>query len=173
MADPADVDADETAFRLRACRDEIRRRIQWWASALAYDSPVADTQAFGGGDYEVLEREVSFQGFFALHTLKVRNKLFRGGWSEPYEREVFHRTTAVVVLPYDPKLDQVVLLEQFRAGAVDTETNPWLLEAVAGIVEPGESWEMMAHREGMEEADCVFKTLIPVTHYLVQPWWHQ
>jgi len=172
LADPAKAqgDADEVMLHFRACRDEVRRRFESWARDLSLGQLPAQTQpGFGEQDFEVLSREVSFKGFFQLHTLTLRNALYQGGWSEPYTREIFDRTEAVVVLPYDPVRDEVILIEQFRAAAMDTEPSPWLLELVAGLVEPGESYEMVAHREGIEEAGCTFQQLIPVQHYLVSP----
>jgi ADP-ribose pyrophosphatase len=59
-----------------------------------------------------------------------------------------------VVLPYDPVADSVVLIEQFRIGAFVAGHPPWLVEAVAGVVEPGESPEATARREVQEEAGC-------------------
>jgi ADP-ribose pyrophosphatase len=56
------------------------------------------------------------------------------------------------VLPYDPDLDAVVLLEQFRIGALQVPGGPWLMEMVAGIIEPDELPEAVVRRECEEEA---------------------
>lgn len=42
---------------------------------------------------------------------------------------------AGVILPYDPRLDKVVLVEQIRIPVIETSNTPWLLEAIAGMVE--------------------------------------
>ena len=57
----------------------------------------------------------------------------------------------IVALPYDPARDLVVLVEQFRTGCVDHPGDPWLIEAVAGLVEDGEAPEAVARREVREE----------------------
>ena len=62
-------------------------------------------------------------------------------------REVLERGHAVVVLPFDPKRNQVVLIEQFRIGALGVVADPWLVEPVAGIIEPGEQALEVARRE--------------------------
>ena len=49
--------------------------------------------------------------------------------SRELTREVFERGHAVAVLPFDPARDQVVLIEQFRVGALGVVDHPWLLEA--------------------------------------------
>ena len=81
-------------------------------------------------------------------------------------REVFERGDAVGVLPYDPVNDALVLIGQFRPGAMRGDASPWMLELVAGIVEPGESDESVAHREAMEEAGCELSELVPIATVL-------
>jgi ADP-ribose pyrophosphatase len=76
----------------------------------------------------------------------------------------------VAVLLYDPDHDQVVLLEQFRVGALEFPGGPWLLEIVAGIMDdPSETTEEVARRETHEEAGGELLDLIPICHYLVSP----
>ena len=124
---------------------------------------------FGRMDFELLEREVKYQGFFQVAECRVRYRLFRGGWSEPVTRELFVRGPAVAVLLYDPELAQVVLCEQFRIGAIEDDEGPWMLELVAGIIEEGESVEEVALRESQEEAGCVPARLLHIVDYLVSP----
>ena len=120
-------------------------------------------------DVEVRQRTTMYEGFFEVQELKVRHRLFEGGWSKPLSRELFVRNPAVGVLLYDPQADIVVLLEQFRVGALEEQTGPWQLELVAGIVEDGEGAEQVARREAREEAGCVPSRLIPMFEYLVSP----
>ncbi len=120
-------------------------------------------------DVEVLERRTAFQGFFRLDVVRLRHRLFDGGWSEPMQRELFVRRPAVVLLPYDPRLDQVVMIEQFRPGAIDMPYSPWLLELVAGIMEDGEAPEDVAIREAAEEAALEVTSLEFVHRYQVSP----
>ena len=120
-------------------------------------------------DAEIVERKSMYKGFFELEELSVRHRLFGGGWSDTFSRELFKRGHAVVVIPYDPRRDEVVLIEQFRVGALEDGRSPWLLELVAGIVEEGESDEDVANREAQEEAGCEIKALEPVCEYWVSP----
>ncbi|WP_028491192.1 ADP-ribose diphosphatase [Thioalkalivibrio sp. ALE19] len=106
----------------------------------------------GPEDVEVLERESLFEGFFRMARYTVRHRLFGGGWSRPLTRERFERGHAAVLLPYDPVADRVVLIEQFRIGALEKPAGPWLLEFVAGVIEPGEEPEAVVRREAFEEA---------------------
>ncbi|MDD1649789.1 MAG: NUDIX domain-containing protein, partial [Methylococcaceae bacterium] len=104
--------------------------------------------------YEVIEESAVYRGFFKLSRFRLRHTLFAGGWSEPLSRELFHRGRCVAVVPYDPVTERVILIEPFRIGAVGDRAVPWLMEIVAGAVEPGESPEDVAYREAVEEAGC-------------------
>jgi ADP-ribose pyrophosphatase len=110
-------------------------------------------------DVKVIHRNRVFQGFFAVDQLTISHRLFEGGWSEPFDRELFERGDAVAVLPYDPVRDQVLLIEQFRAGALNSKQSPWMYEVVAGIVEPGETEQQVALREAQEEAGAELEEL--------------
>lgn len=125
--------------------------------------------AFGGDDVEILERETLHDGFFRMDRLRLRHRRFAGDWSAPMSRELFVRGPAVVLLPYDPVLDEVVMIEQFRVGALDFGPSPWHMEFVAGIAEDGEAPETVARREAMEEAGLAVGEIVPVHHYQVSP----
>ncbi|MCW8853559.1 MAG: NUDIX domain-containing protein [Gammaproteobacteria bacterium] len=101
--------------------------------------------------WELINRKSLFSGFFKVDQYQIRHDLFAGGETE-ITRELFHRGDAVAVLLYDPAKDRVVMIEQFRVGAIDDEQGPWLLEIVAGVVEEGESPNDVARRECAEEA---------------------
>ncbi len=119
---------------------------------------------------EILQKETCHAGFFTLNRYKLRHTLFAGGWSGELLREVLERGHAVAVLPYDPKRDQIVLIEQFRPGAMAAGHDPaWLFEIVAGIIEPNELPEQVAYREMQEEAGCEILDLKPIQHFFVSP----
>ncbi len=124
---------------------------------------------YGRDDVEIAARDVAFKGFFRIEKIRLRHRMFAGGWSGYFERELFERGEAVCVLLFDPQRDCVVLTEQFRIGALADEHSPWLLELVAGMVEPGESYAEVAQRETEEEAGCSFNELLPICNYWVSP----
>ena len=109
--------------------------------------------------WSVIKKKLRYKGFFKLTEIELQHDLFAGGQSPVLTRELIDRGHAVVVLPYDPVRDEIVLIEQFRIGAGDDETGPWLIEAIAGYKEPGESAEDVAHREALEEAGCMLSEL--------------
>ncbi len=118
---------------------------------------------------EIVEREACFRGFYALDRIHLRHSLFAGGMGPLISRELFVRPDAVCVLPYDPWRDEVVLVEQFRVGALTKSARPWLLELVAGLIDPGESPEAVARREAREEAGLELSELWLLTTYYPSP----
>ncbi len=120
-------------------------------------------------DVEVVEREACFRGFYQLDRLHLRHRLFAGGMGKLISRELFVRHDAVCVLPYDPQRDCVVLIEQFRVGALDKSLNPWLIELVAGLIDKDEQPEQVARREAVEEAGLELAELWPLTQYYPSP----
>lgn len=118
---------------------------------------------------EIIKREECFKGFYQLDRVNLRHELFAGGMSREISREVFVRHDAVCVLPYDPQRDEVVLIEQFRVGAMGKAQTPWLIELVAGLIDKVEEPEEVARREGEEEAGLTFSSLWPITRYFPSP----
>ena len=124
---------------------------------------------FGPDDVQLKQRETVFDGFFQVERLALRHRRFRGDWSPIFQRELFVRPDATCVLLYDPNRDEVVLIEQFRAGAMGREQTPWLLELVAGIHDKDEDAEAVARREAEEEAGLQVGEMEPILSYLVSP----
>ena len=124
---------------------------------------------FGKDDVEIIARETRYKGFFSIIAYRFRHRLFNREMSGEVVREVFERGHAAVLLPYDPKRDEVVLIEQIRIPALDSSDTPCLLEMVAGIIEEGETVEDVARREALEEANIVVKRCKPAVNYLASP----
>lgn len=120
-------------------------------------------------DIQIQQRERCFQGFYRLDRVHLKHRLFTGAMGPTISRELFVRPDAVCVLPYDPQTDTVVLVEQFRIGALDKSPEPWLLETVAGLIDTDEQPEEVARREAREEADLELHELLPVMTYYPSP----
>ncbi|WP_291970175.1 ADP-ribose diphosphatase [Candidatus Symbiopectobacterium sp.] len=124
---------------------------------------------FHKDDVEIIARESLYEGFFSLERYRFRHRLFNGEMSGEVSREILERGHAVVLLPYDPVRDEVVLIEQIRIAAYDTSPTPWLFELVAGMIELGESLEAVARREAQEEAGLNVGRCKPIISYLASP----
>jgi ADP-ribose pyrophosphatase len=124
------------------------------------------TPSLTAQDVKIVKKETVFKGFFQMTKLTFSHRLYQGGWSPELSRERFDRGPAVGVLLYDPDADIVVLIEQFRVGALD-EPSPWIFEVVAGMIEPGETPEAVAIKETKEESGAHITELTHICDYLV------
>jgi ADP-ribose pyrophosphatase len=119
--------------------------------------------------FEILDKEIVYSGFFRMEKYRLKHTLYAGGWSAEITRELFVRGSCVAVLLYDPHTDKVVLIEQFRAGAILQPDRAWLVEIVAGAIEEGETAEEVAYRESLEEAGCKIQELIVINEFYTTP----
>ncbi len=125
-------------------------------------------------DVEVLAEPLVYKGFFRVREVTLRHRLFAGGWSQPISREVFLRGDAVDLLLFDPVLEQVALVEQFRVGALErarsaSVDSPWLLELVAGMIDKDEAPDEVARREAREETGLAVDEMESIADYYASP----
>lgn len=119
--------------------------------------------------FEIVKKDVVYSGFYQMEKYYLKHTQFGGGWSGEFSRELFRRTNCVAVLLYDPDADKVVLIEQFRIGAVANPERAWLVEIVAGAIDEGETPEQVAHRESKEEAGCDILELTLINRFYTTP----
>ena len=124
---------------------------------------------FSKSDVELVSKTSAYDGLFKIKQYIIKHRLFAGGWSGEVKRELFERDPAVGVIVYDPSLDAVILVEQFRIGAYAAGREPWNIELIAGIVEPNEAVEEVARREALEEAGVNIEQLEPIAEYSSSP----
>ncbi|WP_297771615.1 NUDIX domain-containing protein [uncultured Roseovarius sp.] len=119
---------------------------------------------------EDISCEITHAGFFLSRAYTIRHPRFDGTYSAVLRREVFVATDAALVLPYDPKRDRVLLVEQFRMGPYGRgDPRPWMLEPVAGRIDGGESPEDAARRECLEEAGLTLTGLEKISAHYCTP----
>lgn len=125
---------------------------------------------FNKKDVFNLTKRILYKGFFSLLEYRFQYRKFDGSVSEVVSREILERGHAVVLLAYDDKRDEVVLIEQIRIAAIETEDSPWMLELIAGMMDhENESIEEVAKREALEEAGIVVGQCKPIISYLASP----
>jgi ADP-ribose pyrophosphatase len=120
-------------------------------------------------DYEILETETLAESFLTLKRYRLRHSLFAGGVSNELLRERVEGYCAAGLLPYDPVRDEVVLIEQFRVGAMEDRGGAWIPEIVGGILEQDQDPEAVARREAVEETGCEVTELEPICEFMVSP----
>lgn len=119
--------------------------------------------------FEIINKDVVYSGFYQMEKYYLKHTLFGGGWSGEFSRELFRRSNCVAVLLYDPDADKVVLIEQFRIGAAANPERAWLVEIVAGAIDEGETAEQVAYRESKEEAGCDILELKLINRFYTTP----
>ena len=154
--------------------DELTRRFETIRlRAASYQSGQAEVgrkALTNRRDVTVLAQRTPYSNFYTLQEFDLHHRRFDGGVSDQMERAAFIGFDAAIVLPYDPKRDCVLLIEQFRVGAYARgENQPWLLEAVAGHIDLGETPEQAAMREAQEEAGLQLQKLIPINQAYPSP----
>ncbi len=151
------------------CQHVLGQRAQAQVSAATDPTPALPGTPHGT-TVENVEKATPYDAFFAVekHSLKVPR--FDGHPSQQVERAVFISGDAVSVLPYDPRTDRVLMVEQFRTAPLARgDANPWLLEPVAGGVDEGESFAEAAHREIVEETGRNAEQLLEIGRYYSSP----
>ncbi len=109
-------------------------------------------------------------GFLELQEMTLQHRRYDGGWTGNLSRTTVVWGDAVTLLPYDPHRDRVLLLEQFRPGAVARgDRNPWCIEVVAGRLDKEEPAEQTIRREALEEAGLELGRLEKIAAYYPSP----
>ena len=173
----ADWKATEAAISVRAA-EEI---MAWLDRMSAHDiaerfGPINNraasyvaTQAFPpdpkrdvARDVVVHKRHRPYLNFFAVEELDLQYRRHDGALSPPLNRAALFVGQAVVVLPYDPVRDRVMVIEQFRAALyMAGDRAPWVWEPIAGLIDRGETPREAATREADEEAGLTLRHLEP------------
>ena len=148
----------------------LERRVASRLRAERQPAPCTQRRRAGEGDVQARQVTRPHHGFFALDLADLRHRRFDGTLSPELHREGFVMADAVTVLPYDPRADLVLLVEQFRLGPwLRGDPQPWMLEPVAGYIDAGESPEDGARREAREEAGLDLGALHRIGGYYPSP----
>jgi ADP-ribose pyrophosphatase len=117
---------------------------------------------------EVLSRRRVFDDFFKIDEARLRFERYDGTMSEVVRRLVFERGDSAAALVVNAERRTVYLMEQFRYPAHE-KGGGWLLDVVAGMIEPGDTSEQTARREILEEAGFEALALEPIATFFMSP----
>ena len=124
----------------------------------------------GNADVMPESQHVPYARYFGVEEHHLRHRRFDGSWSDTMMRAVLASGDAVTVLPWDPDMDTVLLVEQLRAGPIARrDPQPWSLEAIAGRCDATEPYEDVARREAREEAGLQLGRLERISGYYPTP----
>ncbi|MFV0359112.1 NUDIX domain-containing protein [Tropicimonas sp.] len=164
----ADMDrrpASEVAGRFGPLHARAQARLNARKSA-----PTTLRRKAGPGDVRLRRRALAYSRFFTVEEYDFSHRKFSGEHGDEINRSTFVSADAVTVLPYDPVRDRVLLVEQFRAGPYARgDSQPWMLEAIAGRIDGGETPEQTARREAIEESGLTLRDLHLVVQYYPTP----
>ena len=119
--------------------------------------PVLPAPSCTRADVREIRRETLKKSYFAFEATEVEIPRFDGG-SDQLRREILRIGEVIILLPYDPVADRVLLIEQFRMGPWALgAAEPWIWEPVAGFIDKGETPIQAAIREAQEEAGLALK----------------
>jgi ADP-ribose pyrophosphatase len=156
--------------------DEVARllpffRARGWAKQLAQETaPTSLRRDTSSADVTLKPTGDGFAEFFRLDTFELSYPRFDGTQSETLQRSAFVAYDAALVLPYDPKNDLVMLIEQLRYGPLMRgDPKPWVLEPIAGLVDAGEPPIEAARREAVEEAGIDLRDIRPMMKVYPSP----
>ena len=103
-------------------------------------------------DLGPINRKRLHDGFRPFEKLTLTHRSIDGTRDVgPLSREIISTGSVAIVVPYDPTLDAIVVLRQFRIGAALKTPNAAAIELPAGLIDEGEAPEAGAARELLEE----------------------
>ena len=82
--------------------------------------------------------------------VKYRYEKFDGNMSDPATKIIVKRSDAVAAIVYNTDTKQYIFARQFRAATIG-QGSGWLTEAMAGVIDDGETAEKALAREMQEE----------------------
>ncbi|WP_171121220.1 MULTISPECIES: NUDIX domain-containing protein [unclassified Ruegeria] len=139
------------------CFPSIRTRA--WARMAARRRQTGDLRDVGS-DVVLHQHERAYLSYFGMNEIRLQHRQHDGTMGPVLNRSALMQGSAVVVLPYDPARDTVLLVEQFRAPVyLIDDPEPWMWEPVAGMIDPRESPAQAAQREVLEEAQVDLSSL--------------
>ncbi len=148
-----ELSADYVAARMPGI---FRRATSYVATLAMPEDKVRDLSR----DVVIRERHQPYMNFFAIEENDLQFRRYDGQLSDVVNRGTLHVGQVVVVLPYDPVRDCVLLVEQFRAAVfMSGNRTPWVWQPVAGLIDPGEAPATAAHREAAEESGLTLSRL--------------
>lgn len=130
-----------------------------WAKLFARQRAAGDDRDVSS-DVIVHRHSRAYVDYFGMEEIDLQYRQHDGTMGPVLKRNGLLQGSAIVLLPYDPIRDVVLLVEQFRTPVfLIDDPEPWMWEPVAGMIDPLESPEQAAHREAQEEAGVSLRAL--------------
>lgn len=106
--------------------------------------------------------------FFKVEEAYLRFEQFNGEMSPLVRRMSLERGNSVAVLVFNRSTEKLILISQFRYPTYPNNDG-WTIEAIAGMIDPGETPEESARRELQEEAGLTIETFEHIATFYPSP----
>lgn len=106
--------------------------------------------------------------FFKVEEARLQFELFNGEMSKSVRRLSLERGDATAILVFNLDTQKIILVDQFRYPTYKNG-HGWLLETIAGMVDPGETPEETARKELVEEAGLIVSSLERIGEFYLSP----
>lgn len=117
---------------------------------------------------QIEKKQRILDDFFKVEEVYLRYERFDGHMSPLVRRLNFERGDSVAILIFNPKSQQIVLVNQFKYPAYEKGPG-WITETVAGMIDVNESPENAARREVEEETGYTVSKLELISTFYVSP----
>lgn len=109
-----------------------------------------------------------FDGFFKIDEAELTFERFDGRMSGRVRRLCFERGDSVAAVVYNRDSRVAIFVSQFKYPTY-AKGPGWIMETVAGMLEPGETPEEALRREVLEEIGYRAEKLEPIAEFYVSP----
>ena len=111
-------------------------------------------------EFEIKNQKRILDGFIKVDELQVEFDRFDQQGRNSVKRYNLERPEAAAVILENVSNNSVIIVEQFRFAVASRSTHKaWVLEIIAGLVDPGEEPIEAAYRETLEESGYQVKQL--------------
>jgi nudix-type nucleoside diphosphatase (YffH/AdpP family) len=109
-----------------------------------------------------------FDGFLKMDEAEVSYERLNGSMGKPVRRLCVERGDSVALIVYRRDTQAIILVRQFKYPTFEKGPG-WLIEAMAGSIDPGETPEAAAKRETLEEIGYAVENLEFIARFYVTP----
>ena len=116
----------------------------------------------------IQQKRYILDDFFKVEEAYLRFEQFDGKMSPLVRRLNLERGDSVAVLVFNQSTEKLILVSQFRYPTYQNQDG-WTIEAIAGMVDPGEKPEETIRRELQEEVGLKIDTFQHITTFYPSP----
>jgi ADP-ribose pyrophosphatase len=116
----------------------------------------------------IQQKRYILDDFFKVEEAYLRFEQFDGKMSPLVRRLNLERGDSVAVLVFNRNTEKLILVSQFRYPTYQNRDG-WTIEAIAGMVDPGEAPEQTIRRELQEETGLKIDTFQHITTFYPSP----